>query len=93
MIATTPDVLVAVGAMTEQTAYLGRDRGGEVVVTASRDEAVAWLRHNVSAADVVLVKASRGAALDIVAQELLAGEPATEPIAPDHTHPEGTSKQ
>ena len=44
----------------------GRSPGwaGEAVVTAGRDEAVAWVRENVSAGDVVLVKASRGAALE-----------------------------
>ena len=44
---------------------------GEAIVTAGRDEAVAWLRQNVSAGDVVLVKASRGAALELVAEALL----------------------
>jgi UDP-N-acetylmuramoyl-tripeptide--D-alanyl-D-alanine ligase len=36
-----------------------------------RDAAVEWLRHNVSAADVVLVKASRGAALELIADDLI----------------------
>lgn len=89
------DVLVAVGAMTEETAdaYLALDRGGEAVRTASRDEAVEWLRHNVSAADVVLVKASRGAALDVLAEELLAEQPPGEPIAHDQPDSEGTSNR
>jgi UDP-N-acetylmuramoyl-tripeptide--D-alanyl-D-alanine ligase len=40
------------------------------VSAAGRDEAIAWLRHNVVARDVVLVKASRGAALEHVADGL-----------------------
>ena len=39
----------------------GLDRGGGAS-TAGRDEALAWVRENVAAGDVVLVKASRGAA-------------------------------
>ena len=67
------DLLVTVGVAAEAMA-LGFDaaRGpGRVVSTVGRDEAVEWLRHNVSAADVVLVKASRGAALEVIADELL----------------------
>ena len=37
----------------------------------SRDEATAWLRDNVAGPDVVLVKASRAGALEVLAQELL----------------------
>jgi UDP-N-acetylmuramoyl-tripeptide--D-alanyl-D-alanine ligase len=44
--------------------------GGVSRTTAGRDEAADWLRHNVSAADVVLVKASRGAALELIADDL-----------------------
>ena len=48
---------------------------GVAVTTAGRDEALAWVRENASAADpgswVVLVKASRGAALESVAEGLL----------------------
>jgi UDP-N-acetylmuramoyl-tripeptide--D-alanyl-D-alanine ligase len=44
---------------------------GTVVVTAGRDEALAWVRENVAAEDVVLVKASRGAALEKIADGLL----------------------
>ena len=43
---------------------------GEAVPTAGREQAAAWLRHNVVARDVVLVKASRGAALEHVADVL-----------------------
>ena len=48
-----------------------------------------WLRQNVSAGDVVLVKASRGAALELVAEALL-DEPTTHPqkgAAPDESNP------
>jgi UDP-N-acetylmuramoyl-tripeptide--D-alanyl-D-alanine ligase len=66
------DVLVSVGAaasaMTEGFSAVGT--GGVTVPTAGREEAAEWLRHNVSAADVVLVKASRGAALEVIAEDL-----------------------
>ncbi|HEX5917061.1 MAG TPA: UDP-N-acetylmuramoyl-tripeptide--D-alanyl-D-alanine ligase [Nocardioides sp.] len=67
------DVLVAVG---DGAAGIGRGfaavgGGGVSTTTAGRDEAVDWLRHNVSAADVVLVKASRGAALELIADDLI----------------------
>jgi UDP-N-acetylmuramoyl-tripeptide--D-alanyl-D-alanine ligase len=71
------DLLVTVGpaadAIAEAYAAAGvASRGGGVSrTTAGRDEAAEWLRHNVSAADVVLVKASRGAALELIADELL----------------------
>lgn len=46
-------------------------RVGEVIVTAGREEAVAWVRQNAGPEDVVLVKASRGAALELVAESIL----------------------
>ena len=46
---------------------------GTVVGPAGRDQAMEWLRKNVSAEDVVLVKASRGVALEVVADDLLEG--------------------
>jgi UDP-N-acetylmuramoyl-tripeptide--D-alanyl-D-alanine ligase len=69
------DVLIAVG---DDAAGISRGfdavgGGGVSITTAGRDEAVDWLRHNVSAADVVLVKASRGAALELIADDLLTG--------------------
>ena len=48
---------------------------GRAVVTAGRDEAMAWVRENVGSADVVLVKASRGAALEHIADGLLDAGP------------------
>ena len=44
---------------------------GEAVLTAGRDDALTLVRENVAADDVVLVKASRGAALEVVADGLL----------------------
>ncbi|MFD1945726.1 UDP-N-acetylmuramoyl-tripeptide--D-alanyl-D-alanine ligase [Nocardioides aestuarii] len=44
---------------------------GEAVVTDGRDEALRLLREQLAADDVVLVKASRGAALELVADGLL----------------------
>ena len=71
------DVLVAVGPVAAAIAQ-GFETGprasstpGVAITTAGRAEAADWLRHNVSAADVVLVKASRGAALEAIAEELL----------------------
>ena len=66
------DVLVTVG---ETAQGIAAGFGGEAIVTAGRDEALLWLRENVSAADVVLVKASRGAALEVVVEGLLAADP------------------
>ena len=71
------DVLVAVGPLTAHAAEAAREAdgwAGEAVVTAGRDEAEAWVRENVRAGDVVLVKASRGGALEHVAAALLAEE-------------------
>ena len=68
------DVIVGVGPVARAFAD-GATRhpawSGEVVETAGRDEALAWLRDNVSSGDVVLVKASRGVALEHVAEGLL----------------------
>jgi UDP-N-acetylmuramoyl-tripeptide--D-alanyl-D-alanine ligase len=46
--------------------------GGESVFVADNDAAVWWLREHIEPYDVVLVKASRGAQLDTVAEALLA---------------------
>jgi UDP-N-acetylmuramoyl-tripeptide--D-alanyl-D-alanine ligase len=67
------DVLVTVGAAADAIAAGARrtpNWSGDAVPTAGRDEAAAWLRQNVGARDVVLVKASRGAALEHVADGL-----------------------
>ncbi len=68
------DVLIGVGeagALIVEGARSVPDWAGESHVTASRDEAAAWVRHNVCGDDVVLVKASRGVALEYVAEALL----------------------
>jgi UDP-N-acetylmuramoyl-tripeptide--D-alanyl-D-alanine ligase len=70
------DVVLTVGEAAEAIADGARRTprwGGEVVVTAGREQAGEWLRHNVGARDVVLVKASRGAALEHLADALVAG--------------------
>ncbi len=56
-----------------------------MIVTASRDEAVSWVRHNALSTDVVLIKASRGAALEKIAEALLA--------EPDSPAPEGDAER
>ena len=64
------DVLLTVGDAAGAIAAGARRTpgwAGTAVSTAGRDQAAAWLRHNVVARDVVLVKASRGAALEHVA--------------------------
>lgn len=67
------DVLLTVGPAADTLAQGFETAGapGVAIVTAGRDAAVEWLRHNVSAADVVLVKASRGAALELIADHLI----------------------
>ena len=72
------DVVVTVGE--EAAAIAAGARGvptwrGEAIVTASREEALRWVMENVSAPDVVLVKASRGAALELLADALIAQPP------------------
>ena len=67
-------VLVAVGeegALIADGAESAPGWSGTAVRTAGRDQAVDWVRNNVGAEDVVLVKASRGAALEVVADALL----------------------
>ena len=69
------DVVVAVGEPAAGIAEgaAGVDGwSGAAVVTAGRDEALAWVGENVAAGDVVLVKASRGAALEVIADALSA---------------------
>ena len=68
------DVVVAVGEAAggiAEGAESAAGWSGEVVRTAGRDQACDWVRENVAAHDVVLVKASRGAALEVVAECLL----------------------
>jgi UDP-N-acetylmuramoyl-tripeptide--D-alanyl-D-alanine ligase len=65
--ATKADIVIAVGANVRPAALGAGDRG---VALADRDAAVAWLRENLGAGDVVLVKGSRGAHMDEVAAAL-----------------------
>jgi UDP-N-acetylmuramoyl-tripeptide--D-alanyl-D-alanine ligase len=65
------DVVVVVGEAAAGIAEGARTGRGEVIVTAGREEATAWVRQNAGAEDVVLVKASRGAALEVVAEAIL----------------------
>lgn len=68
------DVVVTVGEAAEAIGEGARRTSGWPgvwVSTAGREQASDWLRHNVVARDVVLVKASRGAALEHVADALL----------------------
>ncbi len=79
------DVVVVVGEAAAATAEGARSApgwAGEVIVTATRDDAVAWVRDNTMSSDVVLVKASRGVALEHVAEALLADVPRPEGGAP-----------
>jgi UDP-N-acetylmuramoyl-tripeptide--D-alanyl-D-alanine ligase len=84
------DVVVTVGEAAAAIAEGARRTPGwqgEAVPTAGREQAADWLRHNVGARDAVLVKASRGAALEHLA-EMLAHDP--DDRAPDRPDaPEG----
>ncbi|WP_223162647.1 UDP-N-acetylmuramoyl-tripeptide--D-alanyl-D-alanine ligase [Nocardioides antri] len=64
------DVVVVVGEEAGPIADAAGD-GPVVVRTEGRDEALTWVRQNAGPEDVVLVKASRGAALEWVAERLL----------------------
>ncbi|MEU2086312.1 UDP-N-acetylmuramoyl-tripeptide--D-alanyl-D-alanine ligase [Streptomyces albus] len=64
------DVVVAVGSRP-----LADGAGERAVAPADNAAAVEWLRGRITAGDVVLVKASRGARLDEVAAALVSGPP------------------
>ncbi|WP_342780330.1 UDP-N-acetylmuramoyl-tripeptide--D-alanyl-D-alanine ligase [Nocardioides rubriscoriae] len=66
------DVVVVVGDAAAGIAEGARSAGvREVIVTAGRDDALAWVRKNARAGDAVLVKASRAAALEVLAAALI----------------------
>lgn len=68
------DVLLAVGegsAEMVQGAAKVTDRGGTAVPADDRAAALAWLRKNIRAGDVVLLKASRSVGLERVAEALV----------------------
>ena len=77
------DLVVTVGEVAAAAATAVRARGGEAVDTASRSEALAVVRQNAGRGDVVLVKASRGAALEWIAEQLLLSDTGSD------TEPEG----
>lgn len=68
------DRLVVVGdratAIAEGARAAGMDRA-RIVLVADRDAATAWLAAESEPGDAILVKASRGAALDLVVDDLL----------------------
>ncbi|GAB2988931.1 UDP-N-acetylmuramoyl-tripeptide--D-alanyl-D-alanine ligase [Nocardioides montaniterrae] len=72
------DVLVVVGDQASPIAAGAREHVNpatiEVTTVPGREDAVAWLRQNAGPGDVVLVKASRGAALEQIAEQLLADQ-------------------
>jgi UDP-N-acetylmuramoyl-tripeptide--D-alanyl-D-alanine ligase len=72
------DVLVVVGEAASGIAVGAGDRIGEVILSPGREEATAWLLRNAAPKDVVLVKASRGTALERIADDLLASANDTE---------------
>ena len=55
----------------EEAGEAGGAHGPRVVRTEGRDGAVDWVRQNARPEDVVLVKASRGAALELVAEAIM----------------------
>jgi UDP-N-acetylmuramoyl-tripeptide--D-alanyl-D-alanine ligase len=64
--------LLVVGEAAQAMHEGATAEGGESVFVADNDAAVSWLREHIEPDDVVLVKASRGAQLDAVAEALLA---------------------
>jgi UDP-N-acetylmuramoyl-tripeptide--D-alanyl-D-alanine ligase len=84
------DVVLVVGEPAAPVAEGVAERGGgrtEVVTTPGRSEALDWLRQNAAPADVVLVKASRGAALEWIAEQLLASAVPTSDAASEARPP------
>lgn len=74
------DVLVVVGDEAHsiaEGAWAVEGWQGELVRTAGRDDALSWLRENAGGRDAVLVKASRGAALELLAEGLLSSQDTT----------------
>jgi UDP-N-acetylmuramoyl-tripeptide--D-alanyl-D-alanine ligase len=67
--ATRADIVLAVGTNARQIAVGAGERG---LAVADNTAAIGWLRSNLVAGDVVLVKASRGAHLDEIAAALSA---------------------
>lgn len=69
------DLLVTIGSLAQyyrEGALMAGMKKDNTHHFDSREEALAWLRDHVSDADVILVKASRGMQLDILARDLFA---------------------
>lgn len=85
------ELLIVVGAGAAGIAAGARDAGlpaARIVTVPDADAALATLRERLDAGDVVLVKASRGVALDRLVHALrveLAGEPSADPGTPRDT--------
>ncbi|MDQ7993446.1 MAG: cyanophycin synthetase, partial [Propionicimonas sp.] len=67
------DHVVALGEFADAVAAGAVAAGASATVAADRDDALGLVSGLVSPADVVLVKASRGLALESVAERLVAG--------------------
>jgi UDP-N-acetylmuramoyl-tripeptide--D-alanyl-D-alanine ligase len=65
------DSVFAIGEFADEMAAGARDGGVVAVTVGTAEAAVAALANSIGGADVVLVKASRGLALDVVAEQLL----------------------
>jgi len=65
---TRADIVIAIGANAAPVAESAGDRG---LAMADNDAAIGWLRANIREGDVVLVKASRGSRLDLIADALV----------------------
>jgi UDP-N-acetylmuramoyl-tripeptide--D-alanyl-D-alanine ligase len=68
--ATRADVVLAGGSFAVDTARGVRTKGGQVVVYAGNDDAIAWLRENVRRGDAILLKGSRVYKMEQIAEAL-----------------------
>lgn len=69
------DLVVAVGGFAAQVVEGAREGGAESIAAADKDEAFRRVYDRLVPGDVVLIKASRGLALDTVAQRLIDAAP------------------
>lgn len=74
------DLLITVGPLA---ARMGPPFGSEIVFTQSAVEAADALRERLEPGDTVLVKASRGVGLEVVAQRIADWTPPNRPTPPD----------
>ncbi|HEX3465353.1 MAG TPA: UDP-N-acetylmuramoyl-tripeptide--D-alanyl-D-alanine ligase [Candidatus Elarobacter sp.] len=68
--ATRADVVLAGGKFAEDTARGVRAKGGTVILYASNEDAIAWLRENVRRGDAILLKGSRLYKMEQIAEAL-----------------------